>query len=178
MTFVYLDTETTGLDPQIHQVWEIAYAIDDGPIEHAFVPHQLVSAAPDALEIGGYYRRCDRGSVNVWFDEDAAGVLFERTIVGANPAFDTAFLRQRWGKAPWKYRLIDIETYAMPAMQLDEPAGLNTIAGNLIARGYDIPIPDHTAAGDVRTVRACHLALRDIYDHRNGPKAIASHRVQ
>lgn len=38
---VFLDTETTGLDPARHEVWEIAYAVGKHDILSAIVPHQL-----------------------------------------------------------------------------------------------------------------------------------------
>ena len=35
-----------------------------------------------------------------------------------------------------------------------------------LAAGFDIPAPDHTAAGDVATLQAAFLTLRDYYvDH-------------
>lgn len=162
MTFVYLDTETTGLDPDRHEVWEIAYAIDDGPVLSAFVPHSLATADREALELNGYWRR-HVGRVDDRADLHARLALDGATLVGANPAFDAAFLRARWGVTPWKYRLLDVEAYAMGALGFDEPRGLAAIREALVELGRDIPEPDHTAGGDVATVRACHLALRSIY---------------
>lgn len=166
MNWLYIDGETTGLDPQIHELWEIAWAWGNNDITHGFLAHSGISADPRALAMNGYYERegwVYDGHEAAELDLELAKAVAGMTLVGANPAFDAAFLKQRWGKAPWKYRLLDIEAYAMPAMRLDEPVGLNKIAEHLNARGYDIPVPDHTAAGDVATVRACHLALRDIY---------------
>ena len=162
MTLIYLDTETTGLDPERHEVWELAYAVNNGPILSGVVRHSLRYADSKALEVGGYD---PRGVVATYSDvEDLCRRALEgATIVGANPAFDTSFLRARWGITPWAYRLLDIEAYAMPALYLDRPRGLAFIAQWLGARGYDIPEPDHTAAGDVATVRACHQALQVIY---------------
>lgn len=92
------------------------------------------------------------------FEMAAKAALTGATIVGANPAFDTSFLRARWKGAPWHYRLIDIETYAMPALNLDRPKGLAYIAEQL-----GIQAPDHTAAGDVHTLRECWRALNAHY---------------
>jgi len=174
MTLLYLDTETTGLDPDRHEVWEIAYAIDDGPVLSSFVAHSVVGAEPAALRINNYLSRF----VGVPF----CGVTFEialreaaegATLVGANPAFDAAFLRARWGVTPWRYRLLDIEAYAMPALGLSTPAGLSKVAESLRDIGFEIPEPDHSAGADVATLRAIHLALGDIYagvavDRMNG----------
>lgn len=60
MTLVYLDTETTGLDPAVHQVWEIGYAVDDGPIVSGFVRHDpptLDYASLQAALVNGYVGR-------------------------------------------------------------------------------------------------------------------------
>lgn len=164
MTLVYLDTETTGLDPNHHHIWEMAYAIDDGPIESAIVPHTIAGADDKALEIGRYFERTALRHVSTQFEMGMMSDLEGATLVGANPAFDTAFLRARWGITPWRYRLLDIEAYAMGALGWDEPKGLAAIAETLvIGEGYEIPAPDHTAAGDVDTLRDCHWALREIY---------------
>ena len=166
MTFTYLDTETTGLDPHRHQIWEIAYAVNDGPIRAAVVPHSLVSADPDALEIGQYERRSTVSATAPnphLFEDEMLSALDGRTLVGANPAFDAAFLRARWGVTPWYHRLLDVEAYAMPHFGWVKPRGLKDVADGLREDGFTIPLPDHTAAGDVATVRACHLALQEIY---------------
>lgn len=83
--------------------------------------------------------------------------------MGANPAFDAAFLTARWGTAPWHLRLLDVEAYAMGALGYDRPRGLATITQDLRARGFEIPVPDHSAAADVAATRAAFYALRRIY---------------
>jgi hypothetical protein len=63
---------------------------------------------------------------------------------------------------PWHYRKLDIESFAAAHMGLalySKPPGLKEIATWLREAGNDIPWPDHTAAGDVATMRACYLAL-------------------
>lgn len=160
---VFLDIETTGLDPARHEVWEIAYAVDDAPIRSAFVTHDVRTADGAAMKLNGYLDRMPSGM----YDWEEMGVKFELqlkagltggTIVGANPAFDTKFLRARWGFEPWLYRLIDIESYAMPHLKLDRPRGLAHIAERL-----GVQAPDHTAAGDVHTLRECWRKLRNAY---------------
>ena len=163
MSLIYLDTETTGLDPARHHIWEMAYAVDGGPILSAVVPHTTIGADPDALRIGKYEERGGYLPADSEFDRCLATEIEGETLVAANPAFDAAFLRARWGKAPWKYRLLDVEAYAMGALGYDVPQGLKTIAHDLRAADWDIPEPNHSAAGDVATLRDCHLALRAIY---------------
>lgn len=175
---VFLDVETTGLDPNVHSVWEIAYAVDDGPILSEIVAHRLNPHEAKALEINGYHERvADRvprsltkwgGDIQSWDFEAALMVELQgATIAGANPSFDAAMLTTRWAKCfdspPWSYRLLDIEAYAMGALGYDRPRGLHTICADLAGLGHEMPTPDHTAAGDVAATRAAFRTLERIY---------------
>ena len=154
---IYLDTETTGLDPHQHQVWEIAWAVEDGPVNVMQVHHSLAGADVVALRINKYVDRWEQAaddSLEAALRRDLRG----STLVCSNPSFDEAFLRERWRETPWHHRKIDIATYAMPALGLDRPAGLAQIAERLGVRA-----PDHTAAGDVLTLRACYVELAARY---------------
>ena len=58
---VYVDCETTGLDPDRHEIWEIAYAVGDGPIVSSFVSHQRITLDHEtvaAMRINHYLVRC------------------------------------------------------------------------------------------------------------------------
>lgn len=163
MTKLFLDTETTGLELD-HDIWEIAYAIEDGPIESTILPHSLKNADPKALDLNGYHTRFPGGAradsplTDIYLRE----VFQDMTIVGANPAFDAIRLQLRWGCQPWHYRMIDISSMAIPVLGLRDdgkPMGLFDIAQAVRGFGHDVPEPDHTAAGDVATLRACYNAL-------------------
>lgn len=176
MSLVYLDTETTGLNPMRHQIWEIAYAVDGGPIRSGVVAHDVAGAEPVALEINRYWDRVGAASAPDYdaqaFESELRAAITDATLVGANPAFDAAFLATRWdcwGVAPWKYRMLDIETYAAAVLDWPIPRGLKAIAEELGDRlGWNVPPPDHTAAGDVRTTRAAYEALRFVIHRRAG----------
>lgn len=155
---VFLDTETTGLDPARHEVWEVAFAVNDGPIRIRYLTHSLRTADPKALELNGYYSRFREADVDS--DVSLRSVLDGATIVGANPAFDAAFLRARWGVAPWHHRMIDVESMALAVFGYDRPKGLMGVCDDLRERGFVIPEPDHTAAADVATLRAAYNAIR------------------
>jgi DNA polymerase III alpha subunit (gram-positive type) len=159
MTLVFLDTETTGLDPDIHEVWEIAYSVDYGTIDSAVLSHYASGADPKALAMNNYWSRCTNQLPDVdglaW-ELDLRGALQGATIVASNPSFDTAMLRKRWGCEPWHHRKVDIASFAMPIVGLKDgkPKGLYDIAAAL-----GIQAPDHTASGDVFTLRECYREL-------------------
>lgn len=157
---VFLDTETTGLDPALHEVWEIAVAVNDGPVSSYRLPHSIATADPKALELNGYWGRANRPGATDAYDLELRAMLSGATVVGANPAFDTAFLRARWGASPWHHRLIDVESMALTVLGYERPKGLHALAEDLRDRGHNIPAPDHSAAADVATTRAVYEALR------------------
>jgi len=54
---VFIDTETTGLDPDKHSIWEVALITPDGA-EHVWqFPVDEMAADPFALNIGRYWER-------------------------------------------------------------------------------------------------------------------------
>lgn len=168
---VFCDTETTGIDPDRHEIWEIAYAVDDGPILSSIVDHRpptLDYFTLQAVRINGYVDRCQPISRNDSdaFERDLIEALSGNTIVGANPAFDARMLAARWARQkrdtdpdPWHYRLLDIEAYAAGFLGWSEMRGL---AG--VAEALGVAAPDHTAAGDVHCVRECWRAMRALHE--------------
>ncbi|MET0702457.1 MAG: 3'-5' exonuclease [Mycobacterium sp.] len=158
---VFVDVETTGLDSSRHEIVELAWARDDGPVEVVYPRHTLRFAEPIALQVNRYHER-GLGTV-VHGPDDVSGFLLQargNTLVAANPTFDATFLKAHFGWAPWHYRLLDIESYAAGVLGWDRPPSLKDIREQLTGIGYDIPAPDHTAAGDVTALRACWRALR------------------
>lgn len=163
---IVLDTETTGLNPDLHEVFEIAWSVDFGPVQSVIVQHSLLHADPAALRINRYHERglspasADPYSLNV--EEDLRNVLRGATLLGANPDFDRGMLRARWrGLAPWHHRALDVESQAALLFGWERPKGLMDVVLALRAEGYEIPEPDHTAAGDVATTIAVYRALRE-----------------
>jgi len=156
----FVDTETTGLDPRIHQPWEVCtWLEDEAEPKTLALPHTLEHADPQALDLSGWWERrgiaremADRGS----FVNRLRGV----TLVGSNPAFDAAMLTRYCGIPVWHHRMIDVAQAAMWVFDWNRPRGLAAVAVAVRERGFDIPKPDHTAEGDVRTTRAVYDALR------------------
>lgn len=162
MSLVFCDVETTSLDPATGQIWQLAFATEDSNVEEQVVHHTLAGADPVSLEMNHYFSNSADPDAIRWSMAFEAAWLRElegATLVAANPAFDAAFLKARWGRAPWKYRMIDIESYALPYLGSDEPLGLAAIAEEL-----GIEAPDHSAGQDVKVLRQCYFELQARYD--------------
>jgi oligoribonuclease (3'-5' exoribonuclease) len=161
---VYLDIEATGLDPLVHDVVEIAWAVEDGEVRSYVPEHSLAFADGQALTVNRYFDRdLDRRTDDTWsIQRELVRDLQGATVVGSNPAFDTMFLRRKIGYAPWHHRLVDVSNVAMMVFDWHRPKGLVDVTAALVERGLELPTPDHTATGDVECTRAVYLALREL----------------
>ena len=173
---VFVDIETTGLDVDRHEIWEVGVILERnvGWERRWFLPVDLGKADPEALRIGGFYDRhpwASNGHTHTVSSLTSFAKEFEEltrgaTLVGANVRFDEAFLSKLLkanGACPgWHYRLLDVEAYAAGALGLPDPLGLHSTAKNL---GID---PDsfgdtHTALVDAALAKAVYekaLTLR------------------
>jgi DNA polymerase III epsilon subunit-like protein len=124
----FVDVESTGLDPFLHSVWEIAVIFREGDLdtEHVFhIEPDLTNAHPKALEINRYH---ERTSAPGWkwgtpanVAERVQGLLRDTILVGSNPSFDAAMISAFIGRhhpnpkiktAPWYHHTLDIATLA------------------------------------------------------------------
>jgi DNA polymerase-3 subunit epsilon len=163
----FVDVETTGLDPRIHQPYELCVWREDLEQPVTFeLPHDLVHADRFGLRVGGYW---DRGFAP-WSSENARGRILRKilellqgaTLVGSSPQFDAAMLSGFIGCEVWDHRLVDVAQGGMWVFGWDRPRGLASTCEALREQGYTIPAPDHTAEGDVRATRAVYEALCDM----------------
>ncbi|NJA56701.1 exonuclease domain-containing protein [Streptomyces sp. NEAU-H3] len=126
----FIDTETTGLNPALHEAWEVAIILreeDNRDVEHLFhiPPRRFADADPKALEINRYMERVSNPDWQ-WNDrQDAAhrihNLLTGAVLVGSNPAFDANMLASLLSEihdiaAPWHYRTFDIATLAVGSL--------------------------------------------------------------
>lgn len=133
----FVDTETTGLNPDTHEVWELAIIkrvptgdrSTDVEVVYQIRP-DLVLADDKALEIGRFHDRfrappptkcaiVDGENVEpISVDSlryQVSRLLQGATMVGSNPAFDATFIRKLLGRpatVPWNYRTMDVATLA------------------------------------------------------------------
>jgi DNA polymerase III epsilon subunit-like protein len=152
---IFIDCETTGLDPYTHGVWEVAL-VPNKPNEVGFSPTvwqthvDLRVADPTALRVGGFQRRyCASEAIDgVVLADYLAWQLRDVTLAGCNPAFDAAFLRallhEHGLKPTWHHRLLDLQAmYAgmTRAAHLSGTADLPALIGISNSK-------PHTALGD------------------------------
>lgn len=155
---IVVDTETTGLDPDLHRAVEVAWLTWRGPGACEFVPpHTLDHADPRALEINRYRERIANRRRDYTFERTRQlhELLTGATLAGANPRFDAAMLRHLFRDArlsplePWHHRLLDVQAYAggllgFPPWDLPSLATLCEVTG--------VPAPTHGAWDDAVAV--------------------------
>jgi hypothetical protein len=169
---VFTDTEYDRLNTATANLIEVAVAVEDDPVVSGIPPHSIDGHDPKSLEVNRYYDR-DLGDRSRW-DRDiveiASRATAGQTIVAANPRCDAAVLSRIIGYEPWHYRLCDIESVAFLLLGFEQMPGLREIKEKLAALGFELPDPDHSAAGDVRTLRAAFRILQRIaaYQLRSG----------
>lgn len=135
-----VDSETTGLDSDRHEIWDLSIITADhsseigivNETEHTWmIDCDLSTADPTGLRVGRYYERT-KGMRPADFEhpsdvaEEIAYLLDGRMVIGAVPDFDTRFLTRllrRHGHVPtWHYHLVDVE---------------NLVAGYLAGKAHD-----------------------------------------
>ncbi|MCV7255264.1 hypothetical protein H7J86_24175 [Mycobacterium hackensackense] len=189
MTELFIcDTETTGLDADIHVPVEVAVMnYRTGEIIAWFIPYlspeDLESADPEALCLNGYHRR---GLAKQALSpaetcrqyQQLFDTLAKQRLGGANPRFDATMLTVGYGRAiyqtvpecerppvvpeSWHYRLPAVESYVAGALGLD-PGDVPSLAQACQLLSVDTsPESEHTALADARAAAEC---LRRAHAH-------------
>lgn len=174
MKLLCLDTETGGLDARLDALVEVAWVEPSyGDPSSIVLPHSPAQVGEFARKVNGYD---ERGLADPWKWDSGPGrralmsALDGATLIGANIGFDVRFLEAN-GYRGWHYRTLDLEAFALPLVGyvpnksgegLALP-GLADITDWLNCRSWDIPEPDHTALGDVRTTVAVYNAFTELY---------------
>lgn len=171
MTLAFVDTETTGLDPDRHEIWEVGLIVDETELRW-FLPVNLGTADPFALKIGGYHERhpyelddeiiTDSDFVTRHqFAADFAKLTRGRHLVGAVVSFDEERLRrllQAHGACPeWHYHLVDVEALAAGLTQ--EPPPWDSAELSRFVGVDPDDFEKHTAIGDARWAKAIYEAV-------------------
>ena len=178
-----VDTETTGLDPDRHEVWEVALILrrpDGARTEHVWqLPVDLGRADAVALSIGRFYERRHKAPTPLAeFARAFAAYTHGAHLVGAVPSFDAAFLSRLLranGACPgWHYHLVDVEALAIGWLAAKSEAGScePPWESNELTEALGITVDEsskHTALGDARWAEAIYdrvMCLRDSLNPR------------
>ena len=163
-----IDTETEGLDPKRHKIFELAVVklvIDDvvGDLLDIAPPVSWLEdpGRPLSIKIENLTGLKDADLVGQTFDENIIAACFDDVdvIVAHNARFDRAFLKKRFPFLghPWACSLTEID---WSAHQLD---GGRSVTGLLTTAGY-FPSQAHRAGPDSWAVAV--LAAMPGYDGR------------
>jgi len=172
----FIDTETTGLNPQIHEVIEVAIVKEypDGRVEKyqtLIRPKDIEAAHPKALEINGYGKAPERWEDAPYIEHVAKEIatrLKGCVIIGHNVGFDLKFLQSDFDREGLKYRLpyhkVDTVTLAYEHLV---PCGLESLSMDKIRKFLGWSMTDaHTAMKDAEDARRLYRLL-----HRCGKVA-------
>ena len=153
---IFLDVETTGLDAQKDKLVELSYGELFQPIKTLYFG---VTEVPDFIDnLIGFTARGISGLKSSDEEiEEFLRITEGQTMVSANPKFDAGFLETN-GLYKFGYRTLDIESYAMAILELEDVPGMKDLFEYYEAKGIEISRPDHTSAGDVK-------AMQEIFTH-------------
>jgi len=166
---IFLDTETTGLDPDINEIVEIALVDQTGAVllDTKVKPVKIETAHPKALEVNGY-NEVDWADAPTFVEivDDVIAALEHKIIIGQNPNFDRNFVvsaleRAGVDKAYRKVRRHVIDTTTLAYEHL-VPCGLNRLNLDAICEflGVELDRSDrHGALADAQACRAADLMM-------------------
>lgn len=157
---VFIDLETTGVDPEKHEIIEIAWILVDGQsfeVLSEFVakvkPEHPETANPKALEITGY---SEEEWGNAGLLKEALGKIIQLApqgmLVGWNIYFDWSFLEKGFKKfnfvSQFDYHMIDVMVIAYS--KLHSKPEIRELGLKKIATYFGIEFQEHHALEDIR----------------------------
>jgi len=164
----WIDVETTGLDPQDHDIIEFAGIREDtGRTLHMKIwPERPENAHPQALEVTGY-------SIDAWEEAGAVSMadaipqiatfLHDTILGGQNVSFDENFIKAAIKTYEVETRIgyhkLDTVTLALVHLR---PLGIRSVSLHTVCQVLGISNRgEHTAMADVRRARAVYRSLLD-----------------
>lgn len=167
--YIAVDIETTGLDPEKHQILEIAMVVEqpsrrvvDCPFLHTFVRHEDIVGTPFALTMNAHAIKILAMNVdsNISTPEEAVewigdfvreyGQLGEVNLLGKNVAsFDYPFLKRlpRFPASLFSHRMLDVGSLWATPNGMKSQEQLFKVYSDIVV---DIPGEPHEALYDAR----------------------------
>ena len=160
---VFCDTETTGLDPDVHEIWEVALIVGEQEYEWT-LPVDLGRADARALTVGHFHERNWQSKVRSSrsaFAKKFRELTDGKHLAGAVISFDEERLRKLLrseNECPmWHYHLVDVEAFAAGKLQVAPPWNSEDLSR---AIGVDPgQYERHSALGDARWAQALYRAV-------------------
>jgi len=169
--YIFLDLETTGLDPERDVITQIAWRWRDEVTNSTmwrnfYVPFTGTCGVWAARHTLANHREPNVSSLDtalrsfmhtcLLLGVDGAKVY----LVGANPTFDHSFLTRVMREPPYDYHLIDVEAMAMALGGAHHPPTLREIRKLLGFEGQ--PLCNHDAAMDAEEVQFVFEAMNRV----------------
>lgn len=195
MRAVFLDLETTGLDPKVHCVIDLAFKIVDINSCQTLAEYQSVVKQneeawnrhdPVSLKINGYtWEKVQTGKDPSLVEHEIIDIFNKYEIVRGkslficqNPAFDRIFLTQivsipKQEQLLWPYHWLDLASmhWALlvkkyAELRLPLPESM-TLSKNEIAKYYNLPPEEHPhlAINGVDHLMECYQAVLGVRFH-------------
>lgn len=158
----FVDLETTGLDPDTHEIIELAAVkteVGNGKIiiletaEYKVFPNYPVD--PFVASLNGYNEEEWGMSEDTTYLPDALAGIFNLMRgawhAGSNPKFDESFMKKAASELRWgyprlaSYHLLDVSTMAFPLLVEGK---VDRLRQESIAKYYDVPGGGHRAMAD------------------------------
>jgi len=172
----FIDCETSGLDPEKHEILELAIVrVDPKTIEQKDVYHKYFvpvrDVSPKIRAINGYdeerWRECNAEGIQPKHLDRIRTILTGATPAGQNPSFDLGFLKQAFNIysscTQWPemdYHVLDIASLAWPLFV----SGLTEGVGLRHTRKYfGLTGEQHRALSDVLDTIEVYKRLGEIY---------------
>lgn len=174
----FVDTETLGLDPDRHAIWEVGLVLYDPEAETVVSEHlwqlkltgeQLDAGDPIGMDIGGFNQRYYAQTavpVDVFLEQFIALTEDRTHLAGAVVSFDEERLRRlalSYGFEPdWHYHIIDVEAMALGVIWNDGQTFPLPWKSDDVAAQFGVTITEedrHTALGDARWALRLYQAI-------------------
>ncbi|MFN0065357.1 MAG: 3'-5' exonuclease [Chlamydiales bacterium] len=186
MLLIFLDTETTGLDPAKHRILEIAFKVYDSRSKRVILRYEAIIHQPDAvmaeanpksLAVNGFtqemlLRGKSEKSVASEIIQDLNHIGIgqkEAVFICQNPSFDRSFFLQLISTDlqtafDWPYHWLDLASmYFTAYLEKGELNDLkeDDLKKNAIARHYLLPeeATPHRAMHGVEHLMLCYGAI-------------------